>query len=166
MEYINDHYNMNIEILLVERLKKMNLVLSLCESCTGGRISAKITSVPGASRVFDRGIITYSNKAKIDELGVKAETLNKFGAVSEETALEMAKGLIKKTGSNIVLSITGIAGPDGGTYEKPVGLVYMCIMSKDQQKIIKNIFVGNRANIQERATVIALLEINKFLNKE
>lgn len=163
-EYIYGFDNISIEEVVINKLKAKNLILSLCESCTGGRISSKITGVPGSSQVLDRGIVTYSNRAKMEELGVKPETLENFGAVSEETAYEMAKGLIEKTGSDIVLSITGIAGPGGGTEDKSVGLVYMCVMNKDGHKIIKNNFFGNRANIQERATVIALWEISKFLD--
>ncbi len=163
-EYIYGYDNISIEEVVVEKLKNKNLTLSLCESCTGGRISAKIISVPGASKVFDRGITTYSNKSKIEELGVRSETLETFGAVSEETAIEMAKGLMNKTNSDIVLSITGIAGPDGGTNEKPVGLVYICVMSKDKYIVKKNNFFGNRASIQERASIIALSELNKLLS--
>lgn len=163
-DYIYGYDNVSIEEVLVQRLKEKNYKLSLCESCTGGNISAKITSVPGASQVFDRGIITYSNKAKMDELFVKQESLENYGAVSEEIAYEMAKGLMDKTKSDIVLSITGIAGPDGGSSEKPVGLVYMCIMSKAGHIILKNNFVGNRITIQERATITALWELNKYLS--
>lgn len=163
-DYVYGYDNIRIEEVLVQRLREKNYNLSLCESCTGGKISAKVTSVPGASQIFDRALITYSNKAKIDELGVKAETLDLYGAVSEETAYEMAKGLIDKTNSDIVLSITGIAGPDGGTEDKPVGLVYICVMSKEGYKIFKNNFVGNRITIQERATITALWQLNKFLS--
>lgn len=162
-QFIYGYDNVKIEEVLTNKLKDMKYILSLCESCTGGKISGKITSVPGASSVFDRGIITYSNKAKIEELNVKSDTLDQFGAVSEETAFEMAKGLLKKTKSDIVLSITGIAGPDGGSPEKPVGLVYMCIMDKNNYKIVKNIFSGNRIAIQERAATRALAELNNYL---
>lgn len=163
-DYIYGYDNISIEEVLVQRLIEKNYTLSFCESCTGGKISSKITSVPGASQVFDRGLITYSNKAKMDELGVSSITLEEHGAVSEETAYEMAKGLIDKTNSDIVLSITGVAGPGGGTEDKPLGLVYMCIMSKEGHKILKNNFVGNRVTVQERATMTALWQLNKYLS--
>ena len=136
-DYIYGYDNISIEEVLVQRLIEKNYTLSFCESCTGGKISSKITSVPGASQVFDRGLITYSNKAKMDELGVSSITLEEHGAVSEETAYEMAKGLIDKTNSDIVLSITGVAGPGGGTEDKPLGLVYMNIMIVIYVQIIK-----------------------------
>lgn len=162
-KYIYGYDNISITEVLVNKLKEKEYILSLCESCTGGAISSRITSIPGVSAVFDRGIVTYSNNAKVDELKVDIDTLNKYGAVSEETAYEMAKGLLKKTKSDIVLSITGIAGPDGGTNEKPVGLVYICVMDKDKFNISKHNFSGNRTDIQERASLRALSEINSFL---
>lgn len=161
-DFIYGFDNISIEEVVVKRLSDRGLILSLCESCTGGMISERITSVPGASRIFDRGLVTYSNKAKMDELKVNQATLEKYGAVSEETAFEMAKGLLEKTKSDLVVSVTGIAGPDGGSKEKPLGLVYMCLMDKNKHKIIKNNFSGSRLIIQERATVTALYELNKF----
>lgn len=107
--------------LLLER----GLTVSCAESCTGGKFAAALTDIPGISASFDRGIVTYSNRAKTEELGVKDETLAKYGAVSEETALEMAAGIQRVSGSDIGISVTGIAGPGGGTDEKPVGLVYI-----------------------------------------
>ncbi len=109
--------------ILIEK----NISLASAESLTGGLFAKTITDVPGISAVFDRGIVTYTNRAKMDELGVKEETLERFGAVSEQTAAEMAAGLHEKTGCDICVSATGIAGPSGGTPEKPVGLVYMGI---------------------------------------
>ena len=96
-----------------------------------------MTDIPGISEVFERGIVTYSNRAKMEELGVKSETLDKFGAVSPETACEMAAGLAEKTGSDLCISVTGIAGPGGGTSEKPVGLVYIGISYKGQVNVIE-----------------------------
>jgi nicotinamide-nucleotide amidase len=157
-KYIYGYDNISIAEVLINILKEKNYTISVCESCTGGKISSQITSIPGASMVFDRGIVTYSNSAKIDELGVNPETIDKFGAVSKETAYEMAKGLLEKTKSDIVVSTTGIAGPDGGSKEKPVGLVYMCIMNKNNYKVLDYIFTGDRASIQQRAVVRALYE--------
>ena len=162
-QYIYGFENKYLAEIVVDLLKEKNLQLSLCESCTGGLISNSITRIPGSSAVFDRSIVTYSNNAKIDELGVSSETLEKYGAVSEETAYEMAKGILNKTTSDIVLSVTGIAGPGGGSKEKPVGLVYLCVMNKKNHKIIKNIFSGERLTIQEKAAMRALYEIKQFV---
>lgn len=120
--------------MLIEK----NISVSCAESCTGGLFAGALTDIPGISSIFDRGIVTYSNRAKIEELGVKAETLDKFGAVSEETACEMAEGLQKKTGSDLCISVTGIAGPGGGTEEKPVGLVYIGIAYEGKVTAVKS----------------------------
>lgn len=162
-KYIYGYDNATIAEALIEVLKEENKILSVCESCTGGKISSQITSIPGASSIFDRCIVTYSNNAKIKELGVKSTTLQEYGAVSKETAYEMAKGLLEKTQSDIVISITGIAGPDGGSDEKPVGLVFMCIMDNNNHTVLDYIFTGDRVTIQDRATVRALFEAYKFL---
>ncbi len=164
-EHIYGYNNTKIEEAIVQLLKEKNYTLGLCESCTGGLISSKITKVPGASQVFDRCIVSYSNDSKMQELNVSEKTLQEYGAVSEETAYEMAKGLMDKSNLDIVLSVTGIAGPDGGTPKKPVGLVYFCVMTKDEHKIIKANFNGNRTLIQTRAAMKALDEIRKILIK-
>ena len=117
---------------LVKLLINNNLTISTAESCTGGLVSSAITAVPGSSEVFGFGVCTYANEAKMKLLGVKAETLEKFGAVSEQTAMEMADGVRKLSGSDIALSLTGIAGPSGGSEEKPVGLVYLGVSVKDK----------------------------------
>ncbi|MGN9164088.1 competence/damage-inducible protein A [Tissierellaceae bacterium HCP3S3_D8] len=162
-KFIYGYDNVGIENAVVDLLRKKEYRLGLCESCTGGLISSKITAVPGASLVFDRCIVSYSNDCKMEELNVREETLKKYGAVSEETAYEMAKGLIDKSNLNLVLSITGIAGPDGGTKEKPIGLVYICVMTREKYKVVKYNFNGNRTLIQIRATMAALNEIRKIL---
>ena len=108
-----------------KKLMSNGWTIASAESCTGGMFGAALTDIPGISTVFDRSLVTYSNRAKMDELGVKAETLEKFGAVSEQTAREMADGVRRQAGTNIGVSVTGIAGPDGGTDDKPVGLVYI-----------------------------------------
>ena len=130
-----------------EKLIENGITISSAESCTGGMFAEKLTSVPGISQVFGRSFVTYSNEAKMDELGVRAETLEKYGAVSEETALEMVEGLKAVSGCDVCISVTGVAGPGGGSPEKPVGLVYIgcCIdgkvwvecyhMNGDRQKI-------------------------------
>lgn len=124
-QYIYSCDDEDLVQVVCRRLTEKGLTLSSAESCTGGMFAAAITDIPGISSVFQRGLVTYSNEAKMDELGVKAETLDKFGAVSEETAVEMAEGLKRVSGSDVCISVTGIAGPGGGTKEKPVGLVYI-----------------------------------------
>jgi nicotinamide-nucleotide amidase len=113
--------------LLLETCRKRKLLIATAESCTGGLLAASLTSIAGSSDVFERGFVTYSNQAKIDMLGVSANTLSSFGAVSIETAVEMAEGILRKSGSEIGISITGIAGPGGGSDDKPVGLVHMAV---------------------------------------
>ena len=112
---------------IVNLLKKKKLKISFVESCTGGLLSSFITSVSGSSKVFTLGLVTYSNKSKIDVLKIPKKIINNFGAVSEQTCLSMVKNLNKISKSNILLSITGIAGPSGGTKKRPVGLVYIGI---------------------------------------
>ncbi|MFA5449615.1 MAG: nicotinamide-nucleotide amidohydrolase family protein [Clostridia bacterium] len=140
---------------LVDLLDYEGLNIALAESCTGGLASALIISVPGASNVFYEGIVAYSNNSKIDRLAVEVETLRDSGAVSQETAIEMANGLLA---SNIALavSITGVAGPQGGTNEKPVGLVYIAAVSEQHTDIHKNIFDGDRNSIRRQAANMAL----------
>lgn len=111
--------------VVAKKLMDKGLSLSSAESCTGGMFAAAMTGVPGISEVFDRSLVTYSNEAKMQELGVREETLKDYGAVSEETAREMAEGLHRVSGSDVCVSVTGIAGPGGGSAEKPVGLVYI-----------------------------------------
>lgn len=136
-EYIYSFDNEDFEKVVFDKLIEKNITISSAESCTGGLFAKTITDFSGSSKIFDRGLVTYSDKAKIDELGVKKEILDKYGAVSEETALEMAKGLYKASGSDLCISVTGIAGPGGGTVEKPVGLVYIGYFYKGQAKVKK-----------------------------
>lgn len=121
----------SIESVAVSKLKEKNMTVAFAESCTGGLISKRLTDVPGASEVFGFGFCTYANEAKMKLLGVSGETLEKYGAVSSQTAEEMALGARKVSGADIAVSVTGIAGPGGGTEEKPVGLVYMGIASEN-----------------------------------
>ena len=114
-QYIYSYEDESIEEIVFKKLKSKNMKIAFCESCTGGLISTKLTRIPGASKVFDRGIITYSNISKVEEVDVNKNTLDKYGAVSEQVAIEMAKGLLRKTGVDIALSTTGIAGPSGGS---------------------------------------------------
>ncbi|MCL1982041.1 MAG: competence/damage-inducible protein A [Clostridiales bacterium] len=138
MERIGDYvYSCDDEGLneaVAKKLIEKNISVSCVESCTGGLFAEMLTKVPGVSAVFDRGIVTYSNRAKVEELGVSEKTLEKFGAVSVETAIEMARGLKEKTGSRLCVSVTGIAGPGGGSLEKPVGTFCVCAIFDDQEE--------------------------------
>ena len=133
-EFIYSEDNEDLWTVTGRLLLEKGLTLSAAESCTGGLFAKTMTDIPGISEVFDRSLVTYSNKAKMEELGVKAETLEKYGAVSEETAREMAEGLERVSGSDICISVTGVAGPGGGTEEKPVGLSYIGFRYKGETK--------------------------------
>ena len=124
-EYIYSTDGQEYPVVVGNKLMSSGLTIAAAESCTGGMFGAALTDIPGISAVFDRSLVTYSNQAKIDELGVKPETLEQYGAVSEQTAIEMAEGVRKKAGTDIGISVTGIAGPDGDTEDKHVGLVYI-----------------------------------------
>ena len=141
---------------VVDLLKTNSLYLATCESCTGGMVASSIVDIPGASEVFKEGFITYSNKAKRSRLSVKKSTLVKYGAVSEQTAKEMAKGCAQTTKADVALSTTGIAGPDGGSEEKPVGLVYIGCSVCGKTKVNKYNFEGDRTEIRCKATSAAL----------
>jgi nicotinamide-nucleotide amidase len=135
-------------------LKERNLTLALAESCTGGLVAQTITSVAGSSAWFDRGFVTYSNESKIEMLGVSPETLEKFGAVSEETAIEMAQGALTHSHAQLAGSITGIAGPDGGTKEKPVGTVcFAWVGTKLPLSSTTKRFFGNREEVRQQAAI-------------
>lgn len=150
--------------LVSKKLAETNNILVTAESCTGGMIAAAITDLSGSSSIFDRGFVTYSNEAKMDSLGVKAETLEKYGAVSEHTAKEMAQGALKNSNATIAISVTGIAGPTGGSDEKPVGLVYIGLCKNDETPLaFKNIFKGDRSEVRVQTLDTALNLILKNL---
>ena len=141
-------------------------VLTLAESCTGGLISALITNTAGSSAWFDSGLVTYSNQAKQDLLKVKETTLSQYGAVSEQTAMEMAIGALQQGRATIAASVTGIAGPDGGTAMKPVGTVCFAWTSEDLPSISKTYqFQGNREQIREQSTIALLFGLKDLLNQ-
>ena len=149
---------------LSDKLRARQYKLVTAESCTGGMIAAAITDLAGSSDVFDRGFVTYSNQAKIDSLGVLPSTLEQHGAVSEETAIAMAKGALKKSQAMISVSVTGIAGPDGGTDTKPVGLVYIGFASNDVSAQAKAFhFEGSREEIRSQTVQQALRELISIL---
>lgn len=150
--------------LVGKKLIDRHLSISCCESCTGGMFASLLTSVPGISEVFDRGLVTYTYNAKMNELGVKEETLAKYTAVSRQVADEMVSGLAEKTGSDVCVSVTGLAGPGGGTKRKPVGLVYVGCIVKGRKKIVKlTISDLGRAWIRKYATLAMYNIINKMI---
>ncbi len=154
-----------LEDAVAKLLVEKNLTIAVAESCTGGLVSSSLINYSGISSVFLEGCVTYSNEAKMKRLGVKRETLEEFGAVSEQTAIEMAEGVAKGLGANIGISTTGVAGPGGGTEEKPVGLVYTAIYINGKTVVKKNIFNGDRRKIRLRATRDLLNELRIQLEK-
>ena len=133
--------------------------IALAESCTGGLIGGCLTAIAGSSSVFDSGFVTYSNESKVRLLGVPRELLTEHGAVSDIVAAAMAEGALAQADAQIALSVTGIAGPDGGSKEKPMGLVYLALAQNDQDAMVKRyVFAGTRTDIR-RATVAAALEL-------
>lgn len=145
-----------IEAVTARLLLDKRLTISTAESCTGGLIASKLINYPGISEVFMEGAVTYSNSAKMNRLGVKKETLENYGAVSSQTAEEMAKGIAKTSNTDIGLSVTGIAGPEGGTKEKPVGLVYVGLYIKGEVKTLELNLSGDRQYIRHRTAIKAL----------
>ena len=158
--FSKEHKNL-IQKLARQCLEK-DILLVTAESCTGGLLSSLLTQEAGSSRWFDRGFVTYSNNSKIDSLGVQRKTLENFGAVSQEVANEMSKGALKNSEADLGISITGIAGPEGGSLAKPVGTVYFSIAN--QKNVIlehKSNFKGSRETIRQESVIFVL---NKLLN--
>lgn len=153
----------NLQTVVAEQLLAKKMTLAVAESCTGGMIASQLVEFPGISAALQEACVTYSNEAKIRRLGVKAETLEKFGAVSEQTAREMAEGIAKTSGAAIGLATTGLAGPDGGTAEKPVGLVYIALHHNGKTIVEEHHFAGKRNVIRMRAANRALDLLRKML---
>ena len=149
----------NLCLKIVELLTKKKLTLSFAESCTGGLLASSITSISGSSKVFNMGLVTYSNNAKVKLLRVPKKTIIKYGAVSYETCLSMVKNLSKISRSNISISITGVAGPNGGTKKKPVGLVYVGLKKGSKTIIKKNLFKSKKRVSIQKATVNQALKM-------
>ena len=145
--------------LLIKKLVKKKLKISFAESCTGGMLSSAITSISGASKIFNLGLITYSNYAKIKFLKVNKNIIKKYGAVSHECCFAMVKNLSKISKANINVSITGIAGPKGGTKQKPVGLVFIGIKKGNKIVIKKNLFNSKNRKAIQKATVKKALQL-------
>ncbi len=161
-DFVFDTNDKELYELCVEKLIAQGKTLSVAESCTGGMIASQIVSVAGCSACFLQGAVTYTDKAKHETLGVKQKTLENFSAVSEETAREMAEGMRRLSGSTYALATTGIAGPEGGTKEKPVGLVFAALASDEGTKVQRLELSGDR----ERIRIIAALHAFDLLRRE
>ena len=154
----------NLSLKIVKLLTKKKLTVSFAESCTGGLLASSITSISGSSKVFNMGLVTYSNNAKVKLLQVPKKTITKYGAVSYETCLSMVKNLSKISKANISISITGVAGPNGGTKAKPVGLVYIGLKKGSKIIVKKNLFKSKkRISIQKDTAKQALKMILNIL---
>ncbi|WP_413852951.1 competence/damage-inducible protein A [Candidatus Ruminimicrobium bovinum] len=157
--YNEDTLESVIQKMLIEKRK----TISVAESCTGGMIASKLTNTAGSSVCFKQSVVTYSNQAKNQLLNVKSETLQQFGAVSEETANEMLDGILNLSKADYAISVTGIAGPGGATKDKPVGLVYIGVSYRGKNKVEKFIFNGTREDVRERATTVALDTVRRLI---
>lgn len=155
----------SIEEVVAKMLVEDNLTIASAESCTGGLVASKLISYPGISKVYKEGYITYSNNAKINTLGVKKEIIDNYGAVSSQTAEEMAKCAALKANADIGISTTGVAGPGGGTVEKPVGLVYICVYFKGETYVKELNYPGHRSVIRERAAISLLDLVRRVILK-
>ena len=149
---------------LSELLVSKGLTISVAESCTGGSLSSSLTSISGASSYFNCGFITYSNQSKIDMLGVKPESIEMFGAVSEKVAHEMVVGAGQKSHSNLAVSITGIAGPSGGSAAKPVGMVCIGFFFDGEVTTTTQFFSGSRSDIVSQSNAYALVKLSSQLS--
>ena len=145
--------------VVARMLMEKGLTISAAESCTGGLFASTLVDIPGISAVLDRSIVTYSNRAKMEEVGVRGETLEKYGAVSEETAMEMAEGIRRVSGSDIGISVTGIAGPEGGTDEKPVGLVYIAFVYGEKKHCRKSTWNTRNRSTNRHYAMLNMLDV-------
>ncbi len=160
-DYIYGFGEEGMAVVTARLLIEKGLSIACAESCTAGLLTAALGNVPGVSSVLSESVVTYSNEAKMKYLGVKEETLASFGAVSEETAKEMAEGIRKNAGADIGVSVTGIAGPDGGTKEKPVGMVFVAVAYDGNTTVRKLNLIGNRERIRQGSVMNALDEVRK-----
>ncbi len=164
-DHIYSDNNQSVEEVLVKRLRDKNLTISFAESITGGLLAASITDVAGSSKILSSSYVTYSNDSKIKNLGVKKETLDKYGAISEQTALEMARGLKNKTNSSVCVSTTGEAGPEPS--ETDIGNIFICIyFSEDNYQLKHFYFPGNRERVRNRTVSQVLSNLLYLINKE
>ena len=149
--------------IIIKKLLKRNISISIVESCTGGLLSSKFTSVAGISKIFNMGLITYSNKSKSSMLKISQNDLKKYGAVSHQTAALMVKNLQRLTKSKLCISTTGIAGPSGGTKVKPVGLIYFGIKYRNKTIILEKKFKGSRIHIQQKTVKAIFTTLEKLI---
>ena len=149
--------------IIIKKLLKRNISISIAESCTGGLLSSKFTSVAGISKIFNMGLITYSNKSKSSLLKISQNDLKKYGAVSHQTAALMVKNLQRLTKSKLCISTTGIAGPSGGTKVKPVGLIYFGIKYRNKTIILEKKFKGSRIQIQQKTVKAIFNTLEKLI---
>jgi nicotinamide-nucleotide amidase len=154
-----------VEELVLDLCRANGWTLASAESCTGGMVAERITSVPGSSAAFVGAVVSYSNDVKMRELDVPAKLLEDYGAVAAETAAAMATGARRRLGADVAVAVTGIAGPDGGTDEKPVGLVYLHAESPAGERSADFVFPGDRDSIRRRATVTALHLVRRLLQQ-
>ena len=162
----NEQFTKEDMINLQELLRANNKTITTAESCTGGLVSHLFTKISGSSDIFNGAIVSYSNGIKSQELGVKEETLENFGAVSTEVVEEMLKGSLVKFSASYAIAISGVAGPTGGTQKKPVGTVVIGFSEKNSHSTVATYhFLGNREEVQEQAAITSLKEIYKFLQK-
>jgi len=146
----------NLAAFIIEKLSHTGRRLSLAESCTGGLIASFITKESGSSAIFDGSLVTYSDRLKSNWLAVDTQTLQSFGAVSEEVVLEMSEGTLNVSDADYAIAVSGVAGPDGGSKEKPVGTVYICVRTQEKVKVEKLFFEGDRNYIQEQSALYAI----------
>jgi nicotinamide-nucleotide amidase len=154
----------DLAAVVLDRCRELKLTLAVAESCTGGMLGERLTSIPGSSDVFLGGVIAYHNDVKKDLLGVSAHALESHGAVSEQVALQMAGGIRERTGADVGIAVTGIAGPGGGTPDKPVGLIWVAVHASDA-KARRFHVGGDRAEIRQRAAQAALEMVRRALSK-
>jgi PncC family amidohydrolase len=155
----------SLESILGEELRKRNLSLATAESCTAGLIAHRITNVPGSSEYFLGGIVAYANRIKLQLLGISADVLDQHGAVSEEVARQMAEGVCQSLGAEIGVSVTGIAGPGGGTDEKPVGLTYIGISGPTGTRVERYIWDGDRQTNKELSAAAAIQMLREYVEE-
>lgn len=153
------------EETMIRKLTNRNMTITAAESCTGGLISSKLTDIPGASKVFHTGLITYANESKTKWLGVSRDILAKHGAVSRETVTAMVKGAAKATGADVAVAVSGIAGPDGGTPDKPAGTVWTAVLIKTELHVEKFYFTGGRIEVRKQAAGKIFEILNRLLAK-
>lgn len=156
----------SLEKSIVDKLKEKNWQITCAESCTGGMIASALVNVAGVSEVLRESYVTYANSAKEKLLGVSGEALEKWGAVSRQVAEQMAKGAAAKAGAQTAIAVTGIAGPDGGTSEKPVGLVFIGCFVNGETVVTENHFKGNRLEIRQQTTKAALAQLLECLKQQ